>query len=65
MPKCPNCSFNITNPAKDWNYGRFKVELFRCTQCGNQFREYSREGKVRFVLSAHNGSLGPKTKVKK
>lgn len=64
MAKCPKCKTQVTNPTKDWKYGNFKVKMYRCP-CGNPFREYLKEGKVRFILSAHNGGLGPHRKIKK
>jgi transposase len=65
MPQCPKCGYNVSDSAKGWNYYRFKVELFKCSKCGNQFREYLKEGKLSFVLSAHDGSLGGRPKTKK
>jgi len=32
--------------------------MYKCTKCGNQFREYFKENTLQFVLSAHNGGLG-------
>jgi hypothetical protein len=32
--------------------------MYKCTKCGNQFREYYKENTLKFVLSAHNGGLG-------
>jgi hypothetical protein len=32
--------------------------MYKCTKCGNQFREYFMENTLKFVLSAHNGGLG-------
>ena len=64
MAKCPNCKAEVANPAKEWKYGVFKVKMYRCN-CGNQFREYYKGDKLRFVLSAHNGGLGPRIKAKK
>jgi hypothetical protein len=61
MAKCPKCKKEVANPAKNWKYGIFTVKMYRCP-CGNQFREYY---KVRFILSAHNGGLGPRIKTKK
>jgi hypothetical protein len=43
---------------------RFRVKMYKCTKCGNQFREYFMESTLRLVLSAHNGDLG-KTRVGK
>ena len=64
MPKCPNCTAHTQGPNKEWKFGRFKVKMYKCTKCGNQFREYFMESTLRFVLSAHNGGLG-KIKVSK
>lgn len=64
MAKCPKCKAEILNPTKDWKYGIFKVKMYLC-KCGNRFNEYFREGKVQFVLSAHNGKLGGRRKTKK
>jgi transposase-like protein len=58
MPKCPNCKAHTLEPIKEWNYGRFRVKMYKCTKCGNQFREYFMGSTLRFVLSAHNGGLG-------
>jgi len=63
MVKCPNCKAEVAHPAKEWKYGIFNVKMYRCP-CGNQFREYFKGDKLSFILSAHNGSLGPKTKPK-
>ena len=64
MAKCPKCKKEVAEPAKNWRYGIFLVKMYRCP-CGNQFREYYKGDKVRFVLSAHNGGLGPKRKTQK
>lgn len=48
---------------KNWKYGVFTVKMYRCP-CGNQFREYFKGNKLSFILSAHNGGLGPKMKPK-
>jgi hypothetical protein len=45
-------------PDKEWNFGRFRVKMYKCTTCGNQFREFFKENTLIFVLSAHNGGLG-------
>jgi transposase-like protein len=58
MPKCPNCTAHIPKTTKEWDFGRFNVKMYKCTKCGNQFREYFMGSTLRFVLSAHNGSLG-------
>jgi transposase-like protein len=58
MPKCPNCTAHTQGPDKEWKFGRFKVKMYKCTKCGNQFREYFKESTLQFVLSAHNGGLG-------
>jgi hypothetical protein len=63
LPKCPKCQAEVAEPDKNWNYGKFLVKMYRC-KCGNQFREYLREGKVRFILSAHDGGLGRRIKPK-
>jgi hypothetical protein len=64
MPKCPNCEAHTLGPDKEWNFGGFKVKMYKCTKCGNQFREFLKENTLQFVLSAHNGGLG-KIKVSK
>jgi predicted RNA-binding Zn-ribbon protein involved in translation (DUF1610 family) len=58
MPKCPNCTAHIPRTTKTWNFGQFTVKMYKCTKCGNQFREYFMGNTLRFVLSAHNGGLG-------
>jgi transposase-like protein len=58
MPKCPNCTAHTPRTTKEWNFGRFKVRMYKCTKCGNQFREHFKGGTLQFVLSAHNGGLG-------
>jgi len=58
MPKCPNCTAHTQQPDKEWNFGQFKVKMYKCTKCGNQFREYFMGNTLKFVLSAHNGGLG-------
>jgi hypothetical protein len=64
MPKCPNCRAHMPRTTKEWNFGRFTVKMYKCTKCGNQFREHFMGSTLRFVLSAHNGGLG-KIKVSK
>jgi transposase-like protein len=64
MPKCPNCTAHMKEPNKEWSFGRFQVKMYKCTKCGNQFREFFMENTLKFVLSAHNGGLG-KTKATK
>ena len=64
MVACPKCKRDVAKPAKNWKYGIFTVKMYRCS-CGNQFREYLIKGKVRFILSAHDGKLGPRKKSKK
>ena len=64
MAKCPKCKTEVSKPSKNWKYGIFTVKMYKCN-CGNQFREYYKGDKVRFVLSAHNGGLGPRKKTKK
>jgi len=64
MAKCPKCETEVAKPDKSWKYGIFTVKMYRCT-CGNQFREYFKGDKVRFVLSAHNGGLGRRRKAKR
>jgi len=58
MPKCPNCNAHTQGPNKEWDFGRFRVKLYKCQKCGNQFREFFKENTLQFVLSAHNGGLG-------
>ena len=48
----------MQEPDKEWNYGRFRVKMYKCTKCGNQSREFFKENSLQFVLSAHNGGLG-------
>jgi len=64
MVKCPKCGTNVPKSVKDWNYGIFHVNMYKC-DCGNQFREYFHERKLKFVLSAHNGSLGTRKRKQK
>jgi len=54
----------MKEPDKEWNFGRFRVKMYKCAKCGNQFREFFKENTLQFVLSAHNGSIG-KTRVNK
>jgi hypothetical protein len=54
----------MKEPDKEWTFGRFRVKMYKCTTCGNQFREFFKENTLQFVLSAHNGGLG-KNKVNK
>jgi len=63
MAKCPKCKTEVKEPAKTWKYGVFKVKMYKC-KCGNQFREYFKGDKLSFVLSAHDGGLGPRMKPK-
>jgi hypothetical protein len=58
MPKCPNCKAHAQQPDKEWNFGQFRVKMYKCTKCGNQFREHFKGNTLKFVLSAHNGGLG-------
>jgi transposase-like protein len=48
----------MKEPDKERNFGRFRVKMYKCTKCGNQFREFFKENTLKFVLSAHNGGLG-------
>jgi hypothetical protein len=48
----------MKEPDKEWTFGRFQVKMYKCTKCGNQFREFFMENTLKFVLSAHNGGLG-------
>jgi hypothetical protein len=47
----------MKEPDKEWNFGRFRVKMYKCTKFGNQFREFFKESTLQFVLSAHNGGL--------
>jgi transposase-like protein len=58
MPKCPNCTAHMKEPTKEWTFGQFQVKMYKCTKCGNQFREFFMENTLKFVLSTHNGGLG-------
>ena len=58
MPKCPNCRAHAQQPVKEWNFGQFRVKMYKCNKCGNQFREHFMGNTLKFVLSAHNGGLG-------
>jgi transposase-like protein len=58
MPKCPNCTAHTQGPEKEWTFGRFRVKMYKCARCGNQFREYYKGSALQFGLSAHNGGLG-------
>jgi len=64
MVKCPNCGTEVSEILKDWTYGVFHVNMYKCS-CGNQFREYFHKGKLKFILSAHDGSLATGKKRKK
>jgi len=64
MAKCPKCKTEMPKPSKNWKYGIFTVKMYKCN-CGNQIREYFRDDKLSFVLSAHDGGLGPRMKAKK
>ena len=33
----------MKEPDKEWNFGRFRVKMYKCTKCGNQFRELQRK----------------------
>lgn len=57
MPKCPKCNIELGNPSKEWRFGSFNVKMFKCSNCGNRYREYFRNGALRFVLSEHNKTL--------
>lgn len=63
MARCPNCKTEVANPTKEWKYGVFKVRMYKCL-CGNQFREYFKGDRLSFILSGHDGGLGPKIKPK-
>jgi len=58
MPKCPNCTAHTQGPNKEWNFGRFRIKMYKGTKCRNQFREYFKKSTLQFMLSAHNGGLG-------
>lgn len=55
MVKCPNCKKEIIKTDKNWKYGIFAVEAFSCTNCGTQFREYTKNGKHSFTLKLQKG----------
>ena len=65
MPKCPNCTTHTQGPDKEWDFGRFRVKLYKCEKCGNQFREFYKENTLKFVLSAHNRGLRKPEQAKK
>lgn len=56
MAKCPDCKTEVSKPLKEWKYGVFHVKMYKCN-CDNQFREYFHKGKLKFILSTHDGSL--------
>jgi len=64
MAKCPKCQTEVKEPVKTWKYGVFRAKMYKC-KCGNQFREYFKENKLSFILSAHDGGLGPRMKPKR
>lgn len=53
--KCPKCQ-GIATFSKEWKYNVFNVRAYKCA-CGNRFREYGSNGKLKFVLSEHDQSL--------
>lgn len=55
MVKCPNCKKEMIKTDKSWKYGLFAVEAFSCTNCGTQFREYTKNGKHSFTLKLQKG----------
>ena len=61
MAKCPKCKTEVSKPTKNWKYSSYLVKMYKC-DCGNQFREYYKGDKVKFLLSAHNGKLGSRKK---
>jgi hypothetical protein len=54
MAKCPNCQKVIQKPHKSWVYGIFKVDSYSC-DCGTNFREYTKSGKLIFTLRLQKG----------
>lgn len=56
MVSCPKCGADVSEASKDWEYGVYHVNMYRC-DCGNKFREYFHKGKLKFILSAHDRSL--------
>jgi len=56
LGKCPNCGFEVSQPLKEWKYGQFKVQAYRCQNCGANFREYyDKNGKLSFILKLVKG----------
>lgn len=56
MGRCPNCGFEVSQPFKEWRYGPFRVQAYRCENCGTEFREYyGRDGKLSFKLKLVRG----------
>lgn len=55
MVKCPKCKKDLSKPTKTWTYGQFEVQAFSCTNCGTQFREYTKDGKHSFTLKLVKG----------
>ncbi len=58
MPKCPKCEAELNKPSKEWIYRQFNVKMFKCSKCGNRYRQYySKNDALKFVLSEHNKTL--------
>ncbi len=49
MVKCPDCMKEYQEHKKKWKYGKFDVEAYSC-ECGTDFREYKKQGKLSFTL---------------
>jgi len=54
MGKCPECKKEVVKPSKKWKYSRYTVEHFEC-DCGTNFRQYSKEGKLSHTLKYKKG----------
>jgi len=60
MVNCPNCKKIVESPPKKWNYYKFTVEQYKCSNCGVSFREYLNDkGKHSFTLMANGKNFRP------
>jgi Zn ribbon nucleic-acid-binding protein len=55
MASCPRCKREDLKPTKTWKYGPFTVQAYSCSNCGTQYREYSKDKKHSFTLKLQKG----------
>jgi transposase-like protein len=63
MAKCPNCNRELNKPKKTWKFGQFTIQSYLCGNCGTDFREYFKAGKLSFTLKRAKRAGGRFVKV--